>query len=159
MSAKFAAMVSSRRAGTFPVRALLTAGAVTLLVSMSGCSSLSTSISDSVSSPFKWSSDSSSHSSEGKEEAYQGDVREYTAAYVQSSGDIEAFRKGLTSLAAQHGIMNWEADQAVYIGIGEGLAKARVSGIRFEAFTTSLCGGDAVKDSAIRKGFERYRKG
>ncbi len=159
MSAKFAAKVSSRRAGTFPVRALLTAGAVTLLFSVAGCSSLSTSISDSVSSPFKWSSDSSSRSSEGKEEAYLGDVRDYTAAYVQSSGDFEAFRKGLASLAAKHGIMNWEADQDLYTGIGEGLGKAQVSDIQFEAFTTSLCRDDTMKSSAIRKGYERYRKG
>jgi hypothetical protein len=129
-----------------------------LLFAMSGCSSLSTSISDSVSSPFKWSSDSSSHSSEGKEEAYQGDVRDYTEAYVRSSSDIEAFRKGLASLAAKHGITNWEADQATYIGIGEGLGKAHVSSTQFEVYKTNLSQGDAVKGSAIQKGYERYRK-
>lgn len=154
-------MVSSRPAGTSPVprycKVLLVAGAVTLLFSMTGCS-ISTSVSDSVSSPFKWSSDSSSHSSEGKEEAYQGDVRDYTEAYVRSSSDIEAFRKGLASLAAKHGITNWEADQATYIGIGEGLGKARVSSTQFEVYKTNLTQGDAVKGSAIQKGYERYRK-
>lgn len=133
---------------------LLSAGIAAALLTTSGCS-ISTSISDSVSSPFKWSSKSSS---EDKEEAYQGDIRDYTEAYLRTSSDIEAFRKGLASLAAKHGITNWEADQATYIGIGEGLGKAKVSNIQLETYMTNLSGGDVVKATAIQKGFEKSQK-
>ncbi len=150
MAAKFATPV-------WCSRALLAAGAVTLLFSMTGCSSMSSSLSDSVSSPFKWSSDSSSKSSEGDKEAYQGDIRDYTAAYVRSSSDIEAFRRGLASLAAKHGITNWEADQGTYLGIGEGLGKARVTAGQLEVYKAGFSGGDGVKASDIQKGYEKYR--
>jgi hypothetical protein len=68
------------------------------------------------------------------------------------------FRKGLASLAAKHGITNWEADQASYSGIGEGLGKAQVSVTQVEAFKNNLSGGDVVKAAAIQKGYEKYRK-
>ncbi len=139
---------------------LFAAGVVTSLVTISGCSisASSNGISDSISSPFKWSSDSSNSSSDDKKEAYLSDVRDYTVAYLRSSNDIEAFRKGLVSLAAKHGITNWEADQASYSGIGEGLGKAHVSITQAEVFKNHLSGGDVVKAAAIQKGYEKYRK-
>ncbi len=136
---------------------LFVMGTVMLLCMLSGCS-LSTSISDSVSSPFKWSSDSSRSSLEGKEEAFQSDVRDYTEAYVRSASDVEGYKKGLATLAAKHGITNWEADQATYLGIGEGLGKAQVKDLQLEAYKMNLSGGDAAKASAIQKGYEKYRK-
>jgi hypothetical protein len=139
---------------------LIAAGVVISLVCISGCSisASSNGISDSISSPFKWSSDSSKSSSDDKKEAYLGDVRDYTVAYLRSSNDIEAFRKGLASLAAKHGITNWEADLASYSGIGEGLGKAQVSVTQAEVFKNNLSGGDTVKAAAIQKGYEKYRK-
>jgi hypothetical protein len=139
---------------------LAAAGVVISLVSISGCSisASSNAISDSISSPFKWSSDSSTSSSDDNKEAYLGDVRDYTVAYLRSSSDIEAFRKGLASLAAKHGITNWEADPASYSGIGEGLGKAHVSVTQAQAIKNNLSGGDVVKAAAIQKGYEKYRK-
>ena len=161
MSPQIETMASSRRTGVSSesrcLRALAVAGAALLALATTGCS-ISNSISDSVSSPFKWSSDSSKSSTEDKEEAYQGDVRDYTQAYVRSSADIEAFKKGLSSLAAKHGISNWEADQATYLGIGEGLGKAQVSDVQLEVYKTNLSQGDAVKASTIQRGYEKYRK-
>jgi len=150
-------MDSYPRAGVSPAsrcpRTLQLAGAAVLALAMAGCS-ISNSISDSVSSPFKWSSDSS----KGKKEAYQGDVRDYTEAYVRSSSDIEGFRKGLASLAEKHGISNWEADEATYTGIGEGLAKAQVKETQLEIYKSNLSKGDAVKATAIQKGYDHYKK-
>jgi hypothetical protein len=149
--------VSSRRAGVCPasrfLRALQLAGATVLTLAMIGCSS----ISDSVSSPFKWSSESLS-SSGGEKEAYQGDVRDYTEAYVRSSSDLEEFRKGLASIAEKHGISNWEADEATYTGIGAGLAKAQVKESQLEVYKANLSKGDAAKANAIQKGYEQYKK-
>ena len=143
--------------GRQPHKALIVAGMAAVTLMTAGCS-ISTSISDSVSSPFKWSSDSSSSSSPaGKEEEYQGDVRDYTESYLRSSDDVESFKKGLASLASKHGVMNWEADQATYTGIGEGLGKAKVKDIQLETFKTNLAAGDAVKAAAIQKGYEKYK--
>lgn len=151
--------VSSRRAGACLAsrrrRTLQYAGTAVLALAMIGCS-ISNSISDSVSSPFKWSSRSSKSNNE--KESYQGDVRDYTEAYTRSSSDIEGFRKGLTSLAQKHGISNWEADDTTYTGIGQGLAKARVKKTQLEVYETNLAGGDAVKAVAIQKGYDQYQK-
>jgi hypothetical protein len=136
-------------------RMLQLTGAVLLACAMTGCS-ISNSISDSISSPFKWSSQSSKSS--GEKESYQGDVRDYTEAYLRSSSDLQGFRRGVASLAQKHGITNWEADQASYTGIGEGLGKARVKQAQLEVYKTNLSGGDAVKASAIQKGYEQYLK-
>jgi hypothetical protein len=152
-------MVSCREAGSFTakpqLRLLQLTGAAVLALGMIGCS-ISNSISDSISSPFKWSSQSSKSSDE--KESYQGDVRDYTEAYVRSSTDLEGFRKGLASVAQKHGVSNWEADVATYTGIGEGLGKAQVKQTQLEVYKTNLAGGDAVKASAIEKGYQRYKK-
>ena len=140
-----------------PRSAQLAAGAV-IILALSGCS-ISGSISDSISSPFKWSSHSSDSSSEGAKESYQEDIRDYTEAYVRSSSDLEGFRKGLASLAEKHGISNWEADEATYTGIGAGLGKARVKATQLEVFKANLAKGDAVKAAAMQKGYDQYLKG
>ena len=138
-------------------KTLQLAGAVILGTMIFGCS-ISKSISDSASSPFESSSDSSRSSSQSKEAAYQSDVRDYTEAYVRSSGDIKAFKTGLTSIASKHGITNWEADQATYTGIGEGLGKAQVTDAQLEVFKANIAQGDAAKSSAIQKGCDAFRK-
>ena len=136
------------------VRALQIAGAAGCALAMIGCS-ISDSISDSISSPFKWSSDSSKSSS-GDKESYQGDVRDYTEAYVRSSDDIQGFRKGLATVAEKYGISNWEADTVTYRGIGQGLAKAKVKQAQLEVYKTNLAGGNPENGAAMQKGYEQY---
>ena len=128
-------------------------GAVLLLLAPLGCS-ISTSISDSVSSPFKSSSDSSD-SSQGRTAAYEADVRDYTSAYVKSGGDVNTFMGGLGNLASKHGITNWEADSATYIGIGRGLKAANVTPTQLEVYKTNLSKGDAAKAASIQKGYDQ----
>ena len=125
---------------------------MTLLCAVTGCS-ISTSISDSVSSPFKSSSDSSTSSPADRTESYLYDIRDYTEAYVKSSSDIEGFKKGLASIAEKHGVTNWEADQTTFRGIGKGLAKAGATQMQVEVYKTNLAMGDPVKSAAIQKGY------
>jgi hypothetical protein len=123
-----------------------------LTCSMAACSFVwsSESISDSV----KSSSDSSSSSSPGSEEAaYQGDVRDYTYAFVTSGGSRADFRQGLTRVAEKHGVTNWEGDMATYVGIGTGLRKAKVNSAELQAYEESLAGKDAAKRQAIERGY------
>jgi hypothetical protein len=123
-------------------------------LAMTGCS-ISDSISDSISSPFKWSSRSSDSSD--KNESYQRDVRDFTEAYLRTSSDPAGFRTGLASIAQKHGISNWEADEATYHGVGEGLGKAKVKQSQVEVYKTNLSGGDPVKAAAIQSGYDRYK--
>ncbi|HME70396.1 MAG TPA: putative lipoprotein, partial [Myxococcota bacterium] len=97
-----------------PSRHLALALAV-LVVAVSACSfsDSSGSISKSVSSPFKSSSDSSGNS----QAAYREDVRDYTASYVRSGGDFDAFERKIGSVAAKHGITDWELDNNTYLAI------------------------------------------
>jgi hypothetical protein len=125
-----------------------------------GCS-ISTSFSDSSESSsdssesFSDSSRSSSESSspEKKEASYRDDVRDYTAAYVKSGGQIADFDRRLGELAQKRGITNWEDNLATYEGIGRGLAKAGVQGVELDTYVTNLAHGDATKAAAIRKGY------
>jgi hypothetical protein len=156
MGRQIGIMVSSRRAGASScLRMLQMAGAAVFALVMVGCS-ISHSISESVSSPFE----SSSHSSKSSDqkESYQGDVRDYTEAYVRSSDDPAAFRKGVSSIAQKHGVSNWEADHATYTGIGQGLGKAQVKQSQVEVYKANLSAGDAAKASEIQKGYDQSKK-
>ena len=116
-----------------------------------GCS-----ISDSVSSSFDSSASSlasSSGSSSRDRESYRNDVRDYTSAYVKSGGDFDNFTRGLDSIAEQHKVTNWEADQDTYVGIGAGLKAAGVTPAQFAVWQTNLSNGDATKAASMQKGY------
>jgi hypothetical protein len=125
-----------------------------LICTMAACSFVwsSESISDSV----KSSSDSSSSSSPGSaEEAYEGDVRDYTYAFVTSGGSRSDFRQGLSRIAEKHGVTNWEGDMATYTGIGMGLRKANANSAELQAYEESFAGNDAAKRQAIERGYAK----
>lgn len=128
-----------------------------LVLLATGCS-----ISTSSSSPFEWSSDSSASSSgsssRDRSAEYRNDVRDYTAAYVQSGGDFDAFTRGLTNVAAKHGVSNWESDTNTYVGIGQGLKKAGVTPMQLDVWKTNLSQGDSSKAAAIQKGYDSYQQ-
>jgi hypothetical protein len=131
-------------------------GLIALLVVVPlGCSFSysSESSAKSLASPFTSSSSSSGGTTT---QAYRDDVRDYTYAYVSSRGDIDAFERGLDDIARKHGVTNWEEDNATYLGIGAGLAKARVSAVAFETFKQNLGHGDPSKMHAIQKGYDSY---
>ncbi len=133
------------------IKNLILAGTVLSLLTMLGCAT--SSISESISDSFESRSKFSSSSSDEKKEAYQGDVRHYTAAYTRSNSDVAGFTKGLSAIGEQHGITNWEADLTTYVGIGEGLAKTKVPQNQVDAYMTYLTQGDPVKIAAIQKGY------
>jgi len=127
-----------------------------LVLMGTGCS-ISESISRSVSSPFEWSSSSSassSASSGAREEAYRNDVRDYTAAYVQSGGEYSAFTRGLGNIASKHGVSDWESDDNTWVGIGQGLKKAGQTPAQLSVWKTNLTNGDAHKAAAMQQGYD-----
>ena len=124
--------------------------ALAMGVSACSLSASSASISDSISSPFKSSSDSSGNSAL----AYQADVRDYTAAYIRSGGDYDTFERKIGSVAAQHGITDWELDTGTYLAIGQGLRKGGVKPIELAAWKSNLARDDLSRANLIQKGYD-----
>src|SRR5215510_5195970 len=128
--------------------------AVSLLIAVllvsAGCSISASSKSSSESSE----SSSGSSSPESKETQYRNDVRDYTASYVKSGGQIEDFRKRLGDLAKERGITDWEQNLVTYDGIGRGLGKAKVSQVELDTYATNLAGSDPAKAKAIKDGYD-----
>ena len=104
---------------------------VALALSPLGCSFYysSESSAKSCTSPSRSSGSSSDSSKDDdeKKEAYRSDVRDFTAAWADREGDLDGFEAGLGDVARRHGITDWEADDATYAAIGDGLRRARVS--------------------------------
>ena len=123
------------------------------LALLPGCSLLSSS-SDSVSSSFTSSSSSSASSS--PEAAYREDVSDYTAAHLQSAGKPDELRRGIASLAAKHGITDWERNEATFRAIGEGLAKAGYRQVQVDAFKTNIA-TNPQQAGWIQDGFDSKR--
>jgi hypothetical protein len=138
---------------------LVTAAVASLVL---GCSfsDSSKSISDSISGSSRSFSDSSASSSGGdasktseKEALYREDVRNLTAAYVRDGGDVASFQRGLGSVARRHGISDWEAVDATWTGIGEGLKRADATPQQIDATSAALAGGNAIRRQEIQRGY------
>jgi len=132
-----------------------------ILVLPQGCSFSASSKGSSNSSES--SSDSSASSSrssspESAETQYKSDVREYTAAYMKTGGQFDAFRRGIGDLARKHNITNWEESTVTYEGIGEGLGEAGASQVQLKAYMDGLAGQDEAKRTAMQKGYDAKKK-
>ena len=128
---------------------------VLTLVGSQACSFSASSESSSDSSA----SSSGSSSPGSKETQYKNDVREYTAAYVKTGGQFDAFQRGIGDLAKKHSITNWEDNTLTYEGIGEGLGEARASEVQLKAYADGLAGQNATKRAAMEKGYSAKKKG
>ncbi len=120
------------------------------LTLLPGCSSFSAS-SKLVSSPFTSSSASSS-----PEVAYREDVRDYTAAHLQSGGTVDDLRRQIAELAAKHGITDWENNASTFKAIGAGLAKAGYRQVQVDAFKKNMASTSEQADW-IQEGFDSAR--
>jgi hypothetical protein len=103
-------------------------------------------------------SSSASSSPESAETQYKSDVREYTAAYVKTGGQFDAFRRGIGDIAKKHNITNWEDSTVSYEGIGEGLGEAGASQIQLTAYMDGLAQQDTAKRAAMQKGYDAKKK-
>ena len=120
------------------------------LAFLPACSSFSAS-SKIVSSPFISSSKSSS-----PEAAYREDVRDYTAAHLQSGGTVEELRRHIGELAAKYGITDWENNESTFRAIGAGLAKAGYRQVQVDAFKNNLA-KDPEQAKWIQEGYDEQR--
>lgn len=141
---------------------LRTAASLALILALAQACSFSASSKGSANSSDS-SSDSSASSSkssspESAESQYKSDVREYTAAYMKTGGQFDAFRRGIGDLAKKHSITNWEDNAVTYEGIGEGLGDAGASEVQLKAYLDGLAGQDAAKRASMQKGYDAKKK-
>jgi len=139
-------------------RILWALASLLFVLSATGC--IMSSISDSSGSSSdssNSSSKSSKSSSDDKKESYIRDIKQYTVAYTRSSSDMKGFTTGLTTISHKHGVTDWEAYNATYLGIGEGFAKAAVSRQQLDVYSSYLAAGDQLKVAAIQQGFSQGR--
>jgi hypothetical protein len=138
-----------------------TAIAAMLALAASGCSishsSKSLSESSHGSSESSQSSSESSGDKPDADTAYRDDVRAQTVSFVDSGESLDAFQASLGEVARRYGIVDWEARQATYVGIGQGLAAANVDAARLVALERELAGDDAARRSALRRGYDTGR--
>ena len=133
---------------------LFVAAASALYLSLTGCmlssiSESSSSISDSSNSTSKSSRSSSAES----RESYIRDIGQYTAVYTRANPDMNGLTKGLATISEKHGVTNWEAYTATFMGIGAGFAKAALTQQQVDSNAAFLAQGDQVKMSMIQQGF------
>ena len=127
----------------------------TTQASVESSSKSSAASSRSSSSPFRWSSDSSSPAGDTAS-AYQRDVTDYTAKFAASEGDVQSFQRDLSSVAESHGVTDWEQDDATYLAIGRGLAKAGVRGERYQLLSVELSNQNQSQLSLVNSGYKAY---
>jgi hypothetical protein len=85
-------------------------------------------------------------------------VREYTSAYMKTGGQFDAFRRGIGDIARKNNITNWEDNTVTYEGIGEGLGDAGATRIQLKAYMDGLADQDAVRRTAMQKGYDAKKK-
>jgi hypothetical protein len=142
---------------------------VSAVFSLSGCSISDSvgSISDSSGSIAK-SSESISNSSTSSNKSgekdkkiddnrYENEIQDFTVTYMRtnsSHANQHAFMKGISDVASQNGIVDWEANPKTYRGIGKGLKKAKISGIQYDSYKKKFSNGDNGKMDDIQEGYE-----
>ncbi len=140
-----------------------------LSFTQSGCSISDSagSISDSSGSIAK-SSESISDSSTGNKQTsetpskridnrYESEVQDFTVTYLRTNAnrvDQNSFMKGISDIASDSGIVDWEANPKTYRGIGKGLKKSRVQGIQYEFYKKKFGDNDPGKMDDIQEGYD-----
>lgn len=84
---------------------------------------------------------------------YERDLREYAAVFVKSGGSEADFLRGVTRIAENHGVANWESDPSTPFAIGQGMRVANVSEQEMRAF----CREFGKNELAAKLAFEGWQ--
>jgi hypothetical protein len=142
---------------------------ISAVLFLNGCSISDSvgSISDSSGSIAKSSESISDSSSSGKSDekdkntgdnTYENDVQDFTVTYLRTNSSLanqNAFMEGISDVASQNGIVDWEANPKTYRAIGKGLRKAKISGTQYDLYKRKFTGGDVGKMGDIQEGYDR----
>ncbi|SJM92227.1 putative lipoprotein [Crenothrix polyspora] len=105
------------------------------------------------------SSTSSSKSSENdsKTSRYENETQEFIATYLRSTAntpDQHTFMAGISDVAAQNGIVDWEANPHTYHAIGMALKKINLPQNQYEAYKRQFTRSDNIKMALIQQGYQ-----
>ncbi len=135
---------------------------------LSGCSisDSSGSLSDSSGSIAKSSESISDSSTDDKKEekktpertdsAYENEVADFTVTYLRTNAgrvNQTSFMKGISDIASDNGIVDWEANPKTYRAIGKALSRNQVSGNLYESYKRQFAGNDFGKMRDIQDGY------
>jgi hypothetical protein len=113
--------------------------------------------SESISDSSTSSKNDSKTSTDSKDSQYENEVKDFTVTYLRTNSshtDHNSFMKGISDVASQNGIVDWEANPKTYRGIGKGLKKARIYGTQYESYKNKFADGDSGKMDDIQEGYE-----
>jgi hypothetical protein len=113
--------------------------------------------SESISDSSTSSSDDSKPSMDSKNNRYENEVKDFTVTYLRtnsSHADQNSFMKGISDVASQNGIVDWEANPKTYRGIGRGFKKAKISGSQYQMYKKKFTDNDSGKMDDIQEGYE-----
>jgi hypothetical protein len=141
--------------------------ATAFILNACSISDSSGSISDSSGSLAK-SSESISGSSTGDKEKskpspgtrdirYESEVQDFTVTYLRTNStqvNQNAFMKGISNIASDNGIVDWEANPKTYRAIGKGLKKSRISDIQYDFYKKKFGNNDLGKMDDIQDGYD-----
>ncbi|MEM7409830.1 MAG: hypothetical protein AAF430_06330 [Myxococcota bacterium] len=103
------------------------------------------------------SSASSSSSGGPRAVGLERDVRTFTALYLEHGGSLDAFRRELGRLCAEHGVRHWEQDPAVRRGVEAGLARSALTPPQRARFRNRLWSAALVRRGIVAEGERRWR--
>lgn len=133
-----------------------------------GCQMISTSISspsdwvsgtgESISGSFERLSRSSDNGGAAPaKQAYRRDVRAYAAHFAQSGGSAQDFLRGISSVAAEHGVTHWESEADTHRAIGAGLRDAGIEPTDLDALAARAADADPAVLALVREGYATAR--
>ena len=89
--------------------------------------------------------------------AYRRDVRAFAALFASTGGTSQEFLRGIGSVAAEHGITDWESQPDTHRAIGEGLRDAGIEPAQLDALTARASDADPVVLALVREGYATAR--
>jgi hypothetical protein len=135
-------------------------GAVTALMilglALSGCQALSDSsrsLASALSVSASLKSSSAIFGGGGADEAYRQDVRSATVALTESGASGEDLLRQVGQVAERHGVTDWEAHEATYRAVGEGLRLGGADAPGARAIAREMTGNDAPAYRAVIEGY------
>ncbi|MCF6313201.1 MAG: putative lipoprotein [Verrucomicrobiales bacterium] len=130
--------------------ALLASSALTLGCVVAGATSASLGSISSLSASSA-SSDANHHHHHS---AFYNDVRESTATAVIAQVSTAEVLRSVSRAAKQHGISDWEAEQASYIALGEGLRQAGLTQAQAQEWISRLSPGNQQNAQLMLKAYQ-----
>jgi hypothetical protein len=90
-------------------------------------------------------------------QAYHRDVRAFAAHFARTGGTSQDFLRGIGSVAAEHGITDWESQPDTHRAIGEGLRDAGIEPAQLDALTARASDADPMVLALVREGYATAR--